>query len=91
MVPMNESPYSYIRGLMKPMQNILKYDKIKNTLEKIIEASPECYHAYSLLLEWYEQNEDTKKCIEIIDILVKIDSIRAKYWSWRRNNILNNK
>lgn len=86
---MNESPYSYIRGLIKPASNILKYDRIKLTLEKVIEENSECYHAFSLLLEWYEQSQVSNKCTEIIETLIKIDNIRAKYWGWRRKNILN--
>jgi protein farnesyltransferase/geranylgeranyltransferase type-1 subunit alpha len=86
-VPCNESPYSYIRGWLKPTSNILKYNSIKSTLENIIENYPDCYHAFSLLLEWYEQEGNKTKSFEIIETLIKIDHIRAKYWAWRKNNI----
>jgi protein farnesyltransferase/geranylgeranyltransferase type-1 subunit alpha len=88
-VPMNESPYSYIRGWLNPTSNILKYSEIKSTLENIVGNYPECYHAYSLLLDWYEQEGNKAKCSEIIDTLIDVDYIRAKYWAWRKNNLLN--
>ena len=75
---MNESPYSYVRGFLKPISKILNYCNIKSTLEKVIEDYPECYHAYSLLLDWYEQENDTHKCLEIIKTLSEVDHIRVK-------------
>jgi len=88
-VPFNESPYSYIRGLLKPISNILKYSEIKSTIEEIIKEFPECYHAISLLLDWYIQIKDYKVSENLIDDLCKIDYIRRKYWLWRKKEFVN--
>jgi protein farnesyltransferase/geranylgeranyltransferase type-1 subunit alpha len=86
-VPNNESPYSYIRGLLKPRCKIKNYVKIKQTMEDIIENDKECVYAYSLLLDWYIEEKNKEKILDIIDVLVKVDYIRKKYWLWRKENI----
>ena len=92
-VPNNESPYSYIRGLINPIKQITNFAIIKETMQEIINLYPDCYHAVSLLLDYYENENDQEeeknkeKCYELIDVLVNVDYIRKKYWLWRKNKI----
>lgn len=86
-VPSNESPYSYIIGLINPISEILKYPTIKEIMLKIIERYEECYHAHSLLLDWYIEEKNKGKCAEMFDRLIEIDYIRKKYWLWRKKQI----
>jgi protein farnesyltransferase/geranylgeranyltransferase type-1 subunit alpha len=92
LAPMNESPYSYLRGFFQPQNNENKiymkdFPNIKSSLEIIISEYPECYHAYSLLTDVYLEEKNSSKCLEIIDNLIEIDYIRKKYWNWRKIKI----
>ena len=91
-VPFNESPYSYIRGLLKEVgYKFSKFPEIKNFVEKIIELNPKCSYAYSLLLDIYEEYKDKEnytKIDNIISNLLECDYIRKKYWLWRKEKII---
>jgi hypothetical protein len=90
-VPNNESPYSYIRGLISPLSKIIEYPQIKSTLEEIVLNNPDCYHACSLLLDIAEQDKNFNVFSSLINKLIEIDSIRKKYWGWRNINFINNR
>ncbi len=84
MVPQNESPYNYIRGIRNHFQ--MNYNKL-NIKDKLIELMNDSnYHVYSLLADIYEEEKDEIKFNDIIEKLSKIDHIRRKYWGWRREN-----
>lgn len=83
---MNESPYSYIRGLLVN-HSIIKFPEIKESMIFILKDAPSCYHCLSLLLDCYSAENNKEKCIEIIDSLIIEDSIRKKYWQWRKNQL----
>lgn len=91
-VPMNESPYSYIRGLFNlPTKNkfkMIEFKQIKEEMKKIVESNTECYHAYSILLDVYEEEKSKENFDQTLDILVKIDFIRRKYWGWRKSQYI---
>ena len=98
----NESPYNYIRGIVdEPLINkeklkLKELKTIKITCENIIKNN-ECYHAYSLLLDFLledyadSQNDEElgKKISDMFDKLAVIDFIRKKYWMWRKNAVFN--
>jgi protein farnesyltransferase/geranylgeranyltransferase type-1 subunit alpha len=87
LVPQNESPYNYIRGV----KNYYKVDYsklgIKDRLIELIDNDNN-YHALSLLADIYEEEGDQGKFNETIERLAIVDSIRKKYWLWRRENYL---
>ena len=91
-VPNNESPYSYIRGLLKEgCDKFSKFPEIKDNMEKIIEINPKCSYAYSLLLDIYEESKDNENSTtidSIISNLIECDYIRKKYWLWRKEKII---
>ena len=84
LVPQNESPYNYLRGLKNHYKIDFAKLKIKDRLIEI--ADDNNYHAHSLLADIYEEEVDDTKFNETIETLLKIDSIRRKYWGWRREN-----
>ncbi len=91
MVPANESVYSYIRGLLKHTnKRILDFPEVKEVLDEVINDYPEAYHAMALLLDWYIEAKDIDQCEKVIEMLVRVDYIRRKYWLWRKNQIKEN-
>ena len=88
--PINECPYSYIRGLITKFN--YKYNDfifIKESIEKLLNENDED-NAYglNLLLDIYEEEKNENKFNEIIDKLKKVDYIRKKYYGWRKENSL---
>lgn len=83
--PMNESAYSYIRGFK--IKDYKDYPEVKLTMEMITKENPECYYAYSLLLDITIASGDKELSLKLLDILLEIDYIRRKYWSWRKERL----
>ncbi|OCK74820.1 farnesyltransferas-like protein [Lepidopterella palustris CBS 459.81] len=88
MTPQNQSPWNYLRGL-------LRYAKLPaSTLKEFaLEfASPEkpdevhSSHALDLLADIYAEEENKKEAEKALDLLAKrFDPIRANYWNYRKS------
>ena len=86
--PVNESPYSYIRGFItKCKYKYSDFSFVKESLENIIANNKED-NAYglNLLLDYYEEEKNGEKFNETIEKLIKVDYIRKKYYGWRKEN-----
>lgn len=81
----NECVFSYIRGLFKPLNNILRFPIIKQTLIKLKKVNEEFVQLHSLLLDYYIAEGSKEKVLETFDILSSLDHVRRKYWLWRKN------
>jgi protein farnesyltransferase/geranylgeranyltransferase type-1 subunit alpha len=90
-VPSNESAYNYIRGLILDNSKLVKYSSFPNIKQTLTElpVQENNYHAFSLLLDIYEEEADDTKFNETVDLLLEIDGIRTKYYEWRKQNKLN--
>ena len=87
LTPVNECPYSYIRGYLKKYgYKFSDFSFIKEEIEKIVEKDEKNQYGLNLLLDIYEEEKSEKKYIETIEKLIKIDFIRKKYYNWRKQN-----
>jgi len=86
--PVNESPYSYIRGFItKYNYKYSDFNFVKESLENIIENNKEDNsYGLNLLLDYYEEEKNGEKFNETIEKLIKVDYIRKKYYGWRKDN-----
>ena len=86
--PVNESPYSYIRGFITKCNfKYSDFNFVKESLENIIENNKEDNsYGLNLLLDYYEEEKNGEKFNETIEKLIKIDYIRKKYYGWRKDN-----
>ena len=90
--PINECPYCYIRGLINKCGfKYSDFNFVKNELEKIVEKNENDYYGLSLLLDYYEEEENNEKFDETIEKLIRVDFIRKKYYLWRKKNSVFNK
>ncbi len=81
----NESPYNFIFGYIKKFgYKFNEFQDLKNQLKNIFDDNKENYFALSLLMEFYEEENDKEKFYNAIDTLEKIDYIRKKYYLWRK-------
>ena len=86
--PVNESPYSYIRGFITKCHfKYSDFNFVKENLENIIQNNKEDNsYGLNLLLDYYEEEKNGQKFNETIEKLIKIDYIRKKYYGWRKDN-----
>ena len=86
--PVNESPYSYIRGyIIKFNYKYADFNFVKEELENIIKNNKEDNsYGLNLLLDFYEEEKNGEKFNETIEKLIKVDYIRKKYYGWRKDN-----
>ncbi|KAF9101557.1 CAAX geranylgeranyltransferase alpha subunit [Mortierella sp. AM989] len=95
--PNNESPWVYLSGILNKAKHPLS--EIKEFCEGLlprIQASVSPY-LHSTLLDIYEQeakvqkNTDSLKKAkeEAVMLAEKVDTIRSKYWNWRKSQLEN--
>ena len=84
--PNNESAYSYLRGYITKFNK--KYNDYKEIKETLLEINKNgsVNHAWSMLLDIYEEEKDKKLANEAVEELMTLDYIRKKYWGWRKEN-----
>ena len=85
--PINECPYCYIRGyITKFGYKYSDFNIVKEELENIIKENENNSYGLLLLLDYYEEEKNENKFNDTIEKLIKIDYIRKKYYSWRKEN-----
>jgi hypothetical protein len=60
---------------------------LKETLALVFVKNPKVYHCLALILDIELETKNKDKCYKIIDNLLEIDSIRKKYWLWKKQNL----
>ncbi|KAF9912212.1 CAAX geranylgeranyltransferase alpha subunit [Lobosporangium transversale] len=94
--PNNESPWTYLTGVLKkaqrPLSDIKDFCERLHTIPRAKFSSP---FLHSTLMDIYEQEAKENrsatsliKAKEAADLLAeKIDTIRSKYWNWRKTQL----
>lgn len=75
----NESACNFAMSLVN--KKIELKDRLKSLANKLIEKKPDNFYAYKLLLYVANLDGDKPEIDRLCDILIKLDSIRAPYYS----------
>lgn len=82
--PNNESPWNYLTGIYRLYGTRTGIRELKDYCESYVQRTPTSPHAYSLLLDIYEELGDRNKALECAKILAaNVDSTRKAYWQHR--------
>ncbi|KAG0241592.1 protein farnesyltransferase [Mortierella sp. GBAus27b] len=93
--PSNESPWVYLAGILNKAKHPLT--EVKVFCEGLLELPRANFSPYvhSMLLDIYEQEAKEQKTEESVSkareeaimLAEKVDVIRSKYWTWRKNQL----
>ncbi|KAK3825516.1 MAG: protein farnesyltransferase [Benniella sp.] len=93
--PSNESPWVYMAGILNKANRPLS--EVRSFCEELLEATNAKFSPYvhSFLLDIYEQDAKEKKTPESVKkateeavfLAEKVDTMRSKYWTWRKNQL----
>jgi protein farnesyltransferase/geranylgeranyltransferase type-1 subunit alpha len=88
MAPQNQSPWNYLRGLLRhaklPASTMKDFALEFASLDKPDEVHSS--HALDLLADVYAEEVNKEQAAEALDLLAKIyDPIRANYWNYRKS------
>ena len=89
--PKNQSPWSYIEGLMRGKE-YSKYPMVRENLLKLetegVKDSPPMLACW---INVYQSSSDTEELVKARaicqDLELRLDTVRAKYWGYRGNNL----
>ena len=73
--------------MIKDMK-FVDFPTVKSTCEEFKEKFPFCMHCRSMLVDIYTEEGNKESAIETCDSLISSDSIRSKYWTYRKNVLL---
>ncbi|KAF9584271.1 hypothetical protein BGW38_007010 [Lunasporangiospora selenospora] len=93
--PNNESPWSYLSGILKKAK--VPYSDIKPFCEGLLSLPRANFSPYlhSALLDIYEEEAKALKTVESVNkakeeaiiLAERLDTIRVKYWNWRKDRL----
>ncbi|KAG0000278.1 CAAX geranylgeranyltransferase alpha subunit [Modicella reniformis] len=93
--PNNESPWVYLSGILNKAKHPLS--EVKEFCEGLLEVPRANFSSFlhSTLLDIYEQEAKVQKSAEIVNkakgeavmLAEKVDTIRSKYWNWRKDQL----
>jgi protein farnesyltransferase/geranylgeranyltransferase type-1 subunit alpha len=88
--PQNQSPWSYLRGVLSSFKLSLSY--IKAIAEEFADIQKpdevRSSHALDILAEIYKEEKQLQQAKEALDLLAKkYDPIRSRYWRWRKEQL----
>jgi len=89
--PNNESPWNYAKGFanLKPEIDSI-YELLEQKSKELLQRTSINPHAHYILLECYARSKDPQilsEAIAVCDSLVQYDSIRARYWQYRKSQL----
>ncbi|KAF9026358.1 CAAX geranylgeranyltransferase alpha subunit, partial [Haplosporangium bisporale] len=95
--PGNESPWVYLGGVLRKANHPMS--EIKEFCESLLPMPRANFSPYlhSTLLEIYEEEAKAHRTVESVTkaketavmLAEKVDTIRAKYWNWRKSQLNN--
>lgn len=87
LAPQNQSPWNYLRGLLRKRGSLLECKKFAEEFVGDLEEGKGCRssHALDFLADCCAEEEDKEKAGRALDLLArKYDPIRRGYWNYRR-------
>ncbi|ETI50366.1 hypothetical protein L917_05779 [Phytophthora nicotianae] len=82
----NESPWNYLRGLVRGHEATFAA-QVKKKTQEILTATPDCIFAAALLVDFYGKEgseEALEAAIKLVDTLMNdTDRVRKAYWQFR--------
>jgi protein farnesyltransferase/geranylgeranyltransferase type-1 subunit alpha len=89
--PNNESPWNYAKGLanIKPESDeVFKLLEVK--AKDILQRTSVNVHAHYILIDCYARTSDPQlldEAVQLCDNLIRYDSIRSKYWEYKKSKL----
>lgn len=90
LAPQNQSPWSYLRGLLKQFGQPLSKAKDVATVYANLHKPDgvESSHALDLIADIAKEEKQTEVAAQAFDLLAtKYDPIRSRYWMWKKGNL----
>eukprot|EP00011_Vannellida_sp_DIVA3-517-6-12_P002126 CAMPEP_0114626418 /NCGR_PEP_ID=MMETSP0168-20121206/11771_1 /TAXON_ID=95228 ORGANISM="Vannella sp., Strain DIVA3 517/6/12" /NCGR_SAMPLE_ID=MMETSP0168 /ASSEMBLY_ACC=CAM_ASM_000044 /LENGTH=304 /DNA_ID=CAMNT_0001837721 /DNA_START=32 /DNA_END=946 /DNA_ORIENTATION=+ len=91
--PNNQSPWNYIHGFV-PNGRISLVKGLKGKCRECVEKYPTSAHALAMLCDILEDEgtiESLTEAAEVCDTLMERDSIRKKYWQYKKDGVAKKK
>jgi len=89
--PNNESPWNYAKGLanLKPEIDSI-YQLLEQKCKELLQRTSINAHAHYVLLDCYARSNDPQvisEAMSVCDSLVQYDSVRSKYWLYKKSKL----
>lgn len=89
--PNNESPWAYLRGILRAHSyQLSSFPEIEQLCDDLILNKVSSPHLFSFMMDLYLEKNMKDRAVELCTHLEEtVDTIRAQYWKFRRHQIIN--